>query len=197
MPTPHIARAAAFRPALPAKIEAAAHCRWASPTSWCSKADEALREELPQNSRLFGHTDRAATGSYHLRPFGRPLIEGYFGGENARRWRGRGSAVSWPLPWKSLPGIWAPTSKRLSPIASSAWAGDIRPRLLLVARPGGAGARAVLAEPVDGRLFFAGEATSLADFSTAHGAYESGVRAAEEALAALLPGRLEDANRIS
>jgi monoamine oxidase len=34
-------------------------------------------------------------------------------------------------------------------------------------------------------LFFAGEATSAEDFSTAHGAHDSGVRAATEAIAAL------------
>jgi len=43
----------------------------------------------------------------------------------------------------------------------------------------------VLAEPVNERLFFAGEATSPHFFSTAHGAYESGERAAQEALAGL------------
>jgi len=42
----------------------------------------------------------------------------------------------------------------------------------------------VLAAPVDGRLFFAGEATSPEFFSTAHGARDSGERAAEEVLAA-------------
>ena len=35
------------------------------------------------------------------------------------------------------------------------------------------------------RLFFAGEATHVHDYSTAHGAHDSGVRAAEEAMAAL------------
>jgi monoamine oxidase len=40
----------------------------------------------------------------------------------------------------------------------------------------------VLAAPVDGRLFFAGEATSPHFFSTAHGAHDSGKRAAKEAL---------------
>ena len=49
-----------------------------------------------------------------------------------------------------------------------------------------AGARAVLAEPIDGRLFWAGEATHPAAFSNAHGAWLSGRRAAEEALAALV-----------
>jgi monoamine oxidase len=38
---------------------------------------------------------------------------------------------------------------------------------------------------VDDRLFFAGEACSPRSFSTAHGAYESGVAAAEDALTAL------------
>jgi monoamine oxidase len=52
------------------------------------------------------------------------------------------------------------------------------------ALPGKAGCRQVLAEPVDGRLFFAGEACSRADFSTAHGAYRTGVAAAEAVIAA-------------
>jgi monoamine oxidase len=41
-----------------------------------------------------------------------------------------------------------------------------------------------LAAPVDGRLFFAGEACSKHSFSTAHGAYLTGVEAAEQAIAA-------------
>jgi monoamine oxidase len=43
----------------------------------------------------------------------------------------------------------------------------------------------VLAVPVDGRLFFAGEATSPDFFTTAHGARDSGERAAEEVLTSL------------
>ena len=45
--------------------------------------------------------------------------------------------------------------------------------------------RAALAAPVDGRLLFAGEACSRHDFSTAHGAYRTGVAAADQAIAAL------------
>lgn len=51
--------------------------------------------------------------------------------------------------------------------------------------PGGGDPRAVLAEPVADRLFFAGEATHPHFFSTAHGAWESGQRAAGEAMRAL------------
>jgi monoamine oxidase len=43
----------------------------------------------------------------------------------------------------------------------------------------------VLAEPIDGRLFFAGEATSVAHAASLNGAYESGRRAAQEVLASL------------
>ncbi len=51
--------------------------------------------------------------------------------------------------------------------------------------PGHSGDRATLAAPVEDRLFFAGEATSPNFFSTAHGAFGSGVGAAEAALASL------------
>lgn len=46
--------------------------------------------------------------------------------------------------------------------------------------PGGAGLRAVLSEPVEDVLFFAGEATSVLRPGTVHGAIESGERAAAE-----------------
>lgn len=43
----------------------------------------------------------------------------------------------------------------------------------------------LLAEPVNNRLFFAGEATHREFYATVHGAYETGIRAADEALQAL------------
>jgi monoamine oxidase len=80
---------------------------------------------------------------------------------------------------------------------------DIRPRLRPILRtdwtavpfvggsyshalPGRSAARAVLAAPVEGRLFFAGEACSTSDFTAAHGAHATGTAAAEAALDALL-----------
>jgi monoamine oxidase len=48
--------------------------------------------------------------------------------------------------------------------------------------PGKADCRATLAAPVDNRLFFAGEACSRHDFSTAHGGYLTGVAAAEQVI---------------
>ena len=57
------------------------------------------------------------------------------------------------------------------------------------ALPGQAHLRARLAEPLDGRIFFAGEALGGPAFSTAHGAHLSGLRAAEAALASIGAGR--------
>ncbi|MGN6590441.1 MAG: FAD-dependent oxidoreductase, partial [Sphingomicrobium sp.] len=48
------------------------------------------------------------------------------------------------------------------------------------ARPGQHGARRQLAEPVADRIAFAGEACSEVDFSTVHGAWESGIAAVEK-----------------
>ena len=53
------------------------------------------------------------------------------------------------------------------------------------ALPGQAHQRAELAKPLGDRLFFAGEATTVGDNSTCHGAYNSGIRAAREIAAAL------------
>jgi monoamine oxidase len=74
----------------------------------------------------------------------------------------------------------------LRPLVASGWS-----RMTFVggayshALPGHAAARSELARPFEERIFFAGEATHRNDFSTAHGAYDSGLRAAEEAIAAL------------
>ena len=51
--------------------------------------------------------------------------------------------------------------------------------------PGHADQRAVLARPVDDRLFFAGEATLYGGQGTCHGAFQSGLRAAREIAATL------------
>ncbi len=69
---------------------------------------------------------------------------------------------------------------RLHRISETAWGKDpFACGSYSYALPGHAEARRVLAEPVDNRLFFAGEACSIDSFSTAHGAYLTGLAAAE------------------
>jgi monoamine oxidase len=76
--------------------------------------------------------------------------------------------------------------KRMTPLAATAWQRDPWARgSYSFALPGHADDRAVLAAPVDDRLFFAGEACSRNFFSTAHGAWLSGIAAADAALASL------------
>jgi monoamine oxidase len=88
---------------------------------------------------------------------------------------------------QELSGIFGSSIKeKLCAIATTAWAAD--PFALgsySYAEIGHSRARSLLAEPVNGVLFFAGEASSEADFSTAHGAYRTGVRAAGEVMSAL------------
>jgi monoamine oxidase len=79
--------------------------------------------------------------------------------------------------------------RQIAPLAATAWLQDPWSRgSYSYALPGHAGDRAALAAPIDNRLFFAGEATSPNFFSTAHGAWLSGLAAAEAALASLARG---------
>ncbi|RAI44475.1 flavin monoamine oxidase family protein [Rhodoplanes roseus] len=146
-------------------------------------------EELPPETRLVGTPDRRDTGNYHLRPFGRPLIEGFFGGPLAHALETEGEAAFLAFARDELAAAFGTEiRKRVHLVAATAWGRD--PWALgsySAARVGGAEARAVLATPVDSRIVFAGEACSVADFSTAHGALRSGRDAAARIVAALAP----------
>jgi monoamine oxidase len=174
-----------FSPALPAKC-GAAH---ALPLGVADKVFLKLDrpEDLPIDTRLFGSTTTIETGSYTLRPFGRPMIDGYFGGEFARTIEREGDGAFAAFAIEQIAAVLGnDMRKRLTPVAESAWARD--PWSLgaySYGNPGAEKARAALAAPVNERLFFAGEHCSPRDFSTAHGAYRSGIAAARQALKAL------------
>jgi monoamine oxidase len=174
-----------FAPELPHKIAAAE----ALPLGVADKVYLRLTDgdDIPNDAHLYGAIDRVDTGSYHLRPLGRPLVEGYFGGEFARELEQEGEAGFASFAIDQLAAlIGNDIRKRLELIAASSWVRDPWARgSYSRARPGHADARQVLAAAVDQRLFFAGEACSRDDFSTAHGAYRSGVVAAEQAISAL------------
>jgi monoamine oxidase len=174
-----------FRPALPDKMEAASMLPLGLADKLYLRLDDA--EEFPKDSHLYCALDTTRTGSYHVRPFGRPLIEVYFGGRFARELEDEGEAAFASFAVGQLASLLGGTiRKRLHPIVATAWARDPFARgSYSHARPGHADARAVLAAPVDARLFFAGEACSVHDFSTAHGAYRSGLAAADEVMAAM------------
>ncbi len=183
VPTNLIAdQAIRFHPALPAKVDAARGL----PLGLADKVMLALDEPqlLPSDGSLRGATMRVDMGTYHLRPFGQPCIEGFFGGRFAQALEDAGDGALAAQSIDEIVGFLGNDYRRkLKPLAESRWAHDPFARgSYSHALPGHAGARAVLAAPVDGRLFFAGEATSPGFFSTAHGARDSGERAAREVL---------------
>jgi monoamine oxidase len=172
-----------FHPILPAKVDAARGL----PLGLANKVMLALSEPdtLPSDGNLRGATMRTAMGSFHLRPSGQACIEGFFGGRFARELEDAGNGA---LAAQAIDEIVALLGhdyrRKLKPLAESRWAHDpFAHGSYSHALPGHAGKRAVLAAPIDGRLFFAGEATSPNFFSTAHGARDSGERAAGEAVA--------------
>ena len=177
-----------FHPALPAKVDAALGL----PLGLADKVMLALDEPeaLPKDGNLRGATMRTAMGSYHLRPFGQPCIEGFFGGSFAQDLEDAGAGALAAQSIDEIAGLLGNDYRRkLKPLAESRWAHDPFARgSYSHALPGHAGMRAVLAASVDGRLFFAGEATSPNFFSTAHGARDSGERAATEVVASLTAG---------
>jgi monoamine oxidase len=173
-----------FTPALHEKTEAAA----ALPLGLADKLFLSLADadEFDKNSRLFGRTDRTETATYHLRPFGRPLIEAYFGGALAARLEADGEGAFLDFAVAELVGLLGSDfARRVKLLHLHRWGADPFSRgSYSYALPGKADRRAALAAPVDDRLFFAGEACSEGDYSTAHGAYLTGIAAAEQAIAA-------------
>ena len=173
------------------------------PTALDPWRDAARRLPLGLNEKLFleihgdapfedethvtGNPRDPMTASYYIRPFGWPVIECYFGAARAQRLCEDGLEAGFAFAIDQLVRLFGSDVRpTLRPLLGSNWAR--MPRIggaYSYALPGHANARKALAQPFDGRVFFAGEATSDVDFSTAHGALDSGVRAATEAIAAL------------
>jgi monoamine oxidase len=174
-----------FAPPLPSKVDAARGLPLGADDKVMLALEDA--ESFPMEGNLRGATMRTAMGTYHIRPFGQPCIEGFFGGSFARELEEAGDGAFAAQSIDEIAGFLGNDIRRkLKPLAESRWAQDPFARgAYSHALPGHAGDRAILAAPVDGRLFFAGEATSPEFFTTAHGARDSGERAAKEVLAAL------------
>jgi monoamine oxidase len=118
---------------------------------------------------------------------GEPVIECFLGDAGARVIEEEGQMVGFMRAVDQLASLFGSDARRnLRPLVASNWS-----RMTHIggayshALPGHASARQELARPFEQRVFFAGEATNISEFSTAHGAHDSGVRAADEVLEAL------------
>jgi len=173
-----------FFPALPDKTASARRLPLGLNDKLFIALDHA--EEFGSDSRVLGRLDTSATASYQFRPFDRPMIEAYFGGTCARELEAGGQAAFFDFAVSELTGIFGSQfARRLRPIGIHLWGDDPHARgAYSYAVPGAADERAALAAPVDERLFFAGEACSRFDFSTAHGAFITGNEAADRIIAA-------------
>ena len=138
-------------------------------------------------TRVIGNPRDRLTGVYYILPFGWPVIECFTGGDGARMVEENGPAAGFAHATDQLAALFGSSVRRnLHPLVASSWSRMTYVRgAYSYALPGYAAARKDLALPFEQRLFFAGEATHTYDFSTAHGAYESGLRAADEAIEAL------------
>ena len=175
-----------FDPPLPDKLAAAAGL----PLGVDDKLFISLEGALPgieHDIYLVGSTISRETMSYQVRPLDRPAIYCFFGGRFAAALEREGQAAMFSFAAGELTRLLGnDIGKRMAPLASTAWLQDPWARgSYSYALPGHTDDRAVLAAPVGDRLFFAGEACSPNFFSTAHGAWLSGITAAEAALETL------------
>jgi monoamine oxidase len=176
-----------FRPALDEKLHAAANL----PLGLADKLFFRIErgDDFRDGTHFFGAIDEL-TASYDVRSFGRPIIECYFGGALAADLEKGGQAAFESLAREQLTRhLGAAFVANIAPIACTFWQHDPYARgSYSHALPGHADDRAVLAAPVGDRLFFVGEACSPDFFSTAHGAYLTGIDAARQVLASLRVG---------
>lgn len=174
-----------FSPSLDDHLHAAAHL----PLGLADKVFLSIDNPnaFEPETHLLGSFEHAATGSYYIRPFGLPVIECFLGGAAARGLENAGAQAAADFCIGQLRNLLGGDFGRcLEPLAVTAWAKE--PSILgsySHARPGSAHMRAHLARAVSDRLCFAGEACSEQDFSTVHGAWQSGVAAAERIARAL------------
>lgn len=138
------------------------------------------------DAHAYGDLRDPKSASYSIRPNGWLIIEAFLGGDGARILE-EGPAAGFAYVSAQLVGLFgSEVASAIRPLAATSWS-----RMASIggayscALPGQSKARARLAQPFEERLFFAGEATHQHDFTTAHGAHDSGQRAADEAMAAL------------
>ena len=133
------------------------------------------------------YSDTPETVAFQIRPFDRDHAVGLFGGRFSDWLEHQGPDAMAGYALDKLKGVYGnDIGKHIVKTTCSAWGSDPFVRgAYSSALPGRAGARKDLAATVNGKLFFAGEATSPEFFATCHGAYISGIAAAREVAASL------------
>lgn len=158
---------------------------------WARAAVDA-GDDVRQGCFSFLHTHDADVPIWWTQfPIRAPLIVGWAGGTRASRLANHSPAALRAVAIGSLARSLGVTVRRLSPLVRDGWvhdwSGDPFARgAYSYALVGGSDAARGLSRPVDGTLFFAGEATDAeGENGTVNGALNSGYRAASQVLTAL------------
>jgi len=143
--------------------------------------DDLILRELPNEFTV----DTSGDGPIHFRnrPFGYDYVEIATGGRMAEWMEKSGEKATIDFILEKLRDLTGQQSVP-DPTQSivSAWDGDDWVKgAYSCAQPGAADQRAVLARPIDDRIYFAGEATSSNYYASVHGACISGSEAARAA----------------
>jgi monoamine oxidase len=193
--------AIAFEPELRAKARALAHLEmgaalrvalrlnerfWADETFAATHASEGVER------MSFLHTsDKDFPTWWTTYPFTSPIIVGWCGGPRARRLLEEPKATIINRAVNALARLCGITQRRMRSMVEEAWMHDwlhdpFARGAYSYAKVGGVDAAAMLARPLAGTLFFAGEATDTEGATgTVHGAIASGRRAARQVMRAI------------
>ena len=173
-----------FSPALPDwKLDAVQGLPLGSCTRAALMFDSPLLHELPATFTVRTHGDDPL--DFRNRPFGYDYVEVAAGGRMAEWMEKSGERATIDYILEKLRHV-AGREAVPEPVRHivSAWDGDAWVKgSYSCARPGAANQRRVLAQPVDDRIFFAGEATSSDFYASVHGACFTGQAAARAAVA--------------
>jgi monoamine oxidase len=125
--------------------------------------------------------------NFELHPFGRHIAVAHFGGSVARELATQGEGAMKDFALESLVRAFGDDiHRRVVGMATTTWTND--PYIggaYSCAKPGKAHVRKAFSEPVHERVFLAGEHVHQHYMATAHGAYETGLEAAQRAAAAI------------
>ncbi|SMF63430.1 monoamine oxidase [Tistlia consotensis] len=176
-----------FEPGLPDWKRAALE---GLPMGSCNKVALGFRRrpDLPADCEVMPLRGAAEPVELVLRPGGRDLAVAMVSGPFGKALAEAGAAAMADYALDRLVELFGSGLREAVGPARAVAAWDLDPWVrgyVSAALPGRADARLDLARPVDDRLFFAGEATSLQFMGDVHGAWLSGIEAAEAAARAL------------
>ncbi len=180
--------AIAFAPELPAwKLEAYHAIKLGNANKVSFKIDRDLLAE--SHTTAWVKVDPEQGMWFQLRAFDRDMANGYIAGALGDGVEAEGRDALLAIGREALVKMYGgDIVKSIQAEGCSMWQSEPWVRGAYgAAQPGKANCRKELATPVDDRLFFAGESTSLDFFSTCHGAHLTGI-AATDAVAKAIRG---------